>query len=291
MHLEEDPFSIFIDQQQNYCSGYSYAISEGQPIAQSFIPSTTNLTIVELMLVKRNNPGALMVSIRESLDGPDLTTLTLSSEEIGEDMSWKTFDIPDISINQDETYYIICSSQDTNSYDSYYWYFGHDEPYPHGNGWRYHGQWDIHTAPGFPNLDFGFKTYGYINWKPKPPSIKGPDSVEIGINYTYEICSADEDLDPLSYQIHWRQNDQETIGPYPSGEPVFINHTWSEQGEYTIKVKAIDQHNAESEWSTFAVSMPKVNQPSIFSFFCHFFEEFVKPFLLFYQMLSFSEEG
>jgi hypothetical protein len=256
--LEEDTFAIFIDQQQTYCSGYSYVINEGNPVAQSFIPTTTNLTIVELMLVKRYNPGGFIVSIRETLDGPDLTALSLTADDICEDMSWKTFDIPDISISPDETYYIVCSSESTNGYDSYYWYFGHNEPYPDGKGWiNNNGQWNILTASGFPNLDFGFKTYGYINWKPELPTIKGPNSGNVGTKYTFEICSEDKNLDPLKYEIEWRENDQEFVGPFPSGEPVFVNHTWSEEGDYMIRVKAIDSYNAKSEWATFAVSMPK----------------------------------
>ncbi len=43
-----------------------------------------------------------------------------------------------------------------------------------------------------------------------------------------------------------------------SGEIYEVNHTWDEKGEYEIRVKAKDEHGAESEWSDpLPVSMPR----------------------------------
>jgi len=36
-----------------------------------------------------------------------------------------------------------------------------------------------------------------------------------------------------------------------------MDHTWESDGEYVIKVKAIDQYGAESDWASLVVSMPK----------------------------------
>ena len=61
----------------------------------------------------------------------------------------------------------------------------------------------------------------------------------------------------------------------PGGESVEIcevNHTWDEKGEYEIRVKAKDEHDAESEWSDpLPITMPK--------------NKVVNPFLLFLERL------
>ncbi|MCD6108537.1 MAG: hypothetical protein J7J89_03585, partial [Thermoplasmata archaeon] len=47
------------------------------------------------------------------------------------------------------------------------------------------------------------------------------------------------------------------LGPYNSGETVEASHSWSEKGEYSIKVKAKDINGLESEWSDpLVISMP-----------------------------------
>ena len=48
------------------------------------------------------------------------------------------------------------------------------------------------------------------------------------------------------------------LGPYESGAECSASGIWFDEGSYEIKVKAIDEHGAESEWSDpLIVSMPK----------------------------------
>jgi len=118
----------------------------------------------------------------------------------------------------------------------------------------------------FGNLKFAFK-----NISPKAPSIDGPLKEKIGKEIEYTFFSSDLNNHPIEYRIDWGDNTGELqIGPFPSGEAVNANHTWSEKGDYTIRVKAIDVYNAESEWSTLQVSMPKS-------------KEFTHPFIRFFQ--------
>ncbi|MCK4332544.1 MAG: Zn-dependent exopeptidase M28, partial [Thermoplasmatales archaeon] len=46
-------------------------------------------------------------------------------------------------------------------------------------------------------------------------------------------------------------------GYNPSGIEVKVKHTWSEKGDYTIKAKAKDIHDAEGPEGTLEVTMPK----------------------------------
>ena len=256
----------FIDQEQLYCSGYSSPIADDEPIAQSFIPGYSVLTRVELMLVKRYNPGGFTVSIRKELDGEDLTSIQVDSSDIFEDLSWKQFDVPDIEVDCDQTYYVVCDSDETEEYNMYYWYFGHNNPYPEGEGWMYdYNQWEQVKISGFPGLDYGFRTFGLNTTIPEIPTITGPSSGKIGVEYEYTFVSEDADNEDLYFEIEWGGEDYDKVGPVPSGEPITEKHSWSKKGEYSIRVKAIDVHGAESKWATHPVSMPRGREKEIMS--------------------------
>jgi len=103
----------------------------------------------------------------------------------------------------------------------------------------------------------------HIN-RPNPPLISGPTTGIIGRSYDYTFITIDPDDDNVFLCIQWgdEQNDDINdpseppwIGPYGSGEHVTINHTWSEEGSYTIKAKAQDINGAVSDYVTYEVYM------------------------------------
>jgi hypothetical protein len=67
-------------------------------------------------------------------------------------------------------------------------------------------------------------------------------------------------------KIPYKNSEEESwIGPFVSGEPVFLNNMWFDESEITIRAKAKDSKGAESDWSTYelAVSNIKINKNSI----------------------------
>jgi len=97
------------------------------------------------------------------------------------------------------------------------------------------------------------------NDPPNPPTITGPTSGEMGIEYEYTFVTTDPDENKVYYYIEWGDGDvEEWIGLYNSGEEVKIGHTWSEQGEYTIRAKAKDLYDFESDWSSLNIT---INNP------------------------------
>jgi hypothetical protein len=93
---------------------------------------------------------------------------------------------------------------------------------------------------------------------PTIPMIYGEIEGSIGIEYWYNISSSDNDNDDIYFYIEWGDNTtSDWIGPYKSGNDINVNHTWYEKGQYKIKVKAKDEFDAESDWATLEVSMPK----------------------------------
>jgi hypothetical protein len=109
---------------------------------------------------------------------------------------------------------------------------------------------------------------------PYKPNIIGPISGETGISYDYTFNSIDPDDDAIQFIIQWGDNiiDERTeyIG---SGENITISHTWDEEDTYTIRVKAKDINDAESDWATLEVSMPKSKSFNLKDFLTSFLDD------------------
>lgn len=89
----------------------------------------------------------------------------------------------------------------------------------------------------------------WSNQPPYSPKFTGPDYGKPGVNYTFCVRVVDPDEDEI-YCI-WDWGDGEItgwFGPYASGDLICFTHAWSEEGTYTIKVKAKDEYGAESGW-------------------------------------------
>ena len=103
--------------------------------------------------------------------------------------------------------------------------------------------------------------------------------------YEYTFETTDPDCDDVYYYIDWDDETfEEWIGPYDSGEQVIVNHEWSEEGAYTIKAKAKDVYDAESEWGTLEIEMPiSYNLP-----FFRFFKRIIEHFPILEWLISFT---
>ena len=96
--------------------------------------------------------------------------------------------------------------------------------------------------------------------KPQPPS--GETSGESGVEYTYTAVTIDPDNDQIYYIFNWGDGTTSQTSFMQSGQQGSASHSWTEEGSYEIKVKAVDEHGAESEWSDpLPVTMP-LNQQS-----------------------------
>lgn len=95
------------------------------------------------------------------------------------------------------------------------------------------------------------------NQPPTAPTIDGPLGGKPGIEYEYTFISTDLDGDPVMYSIDWGDYNTEWTEFVDSSEEITLKHIWIEEGEYTIKAKAKDIHDAESNWSEFEVTIPR----------------------------------
>ncbi len=146
-----------IDQQQDRFNGNLIIFSSRQG-AQSFIPTLETLTKVELYLTKQGDPtNDLIISIRDSLQGEDLTMVAIHPTEIQTSHNWVECDVSDISLIPGNTYYIIAQTSGSTS-ERYVIGFATTNPYPNGSMWfsPNAGSFWINYA----YYDFSFKTYG-----------------------------------------------------------------------------------------------------------------------------------
>ena len=183
-----------IDQSQEQSDNY-YKIYGDRWFAQSFIPSSdkSRLTRVEILINKHvkksslrartiataaalrirgvgekkplldNKLGSITLEIRETLDGRPIADRTLNPDEIPKNGNgeWVVFDVADIDLWIDHTYYIVihASGGDESSY--YRWYFAGNDLY--GRGMAYSSYDNATTWNNEPNNDFCFRTYGELS--------------------------------------------------------------------------------------------------------------------------------
>jgi len=104
-------------------------------------------------------------------------------------------------------------------------------------------------------------SYTIYNNPPTIPEISGPTTGKTGTSYTYTFTSYDPEGDEISYYVKWGDNTiGDWYGPFASGETCSISHSFDQQGSYLIEAKAKDINNANSEYNSLQVSMPKMKQ-------------------------------
>lgn len=100
-----------------------------------------------------------------------------------------------------------------------------------------------------------------IDEKNKPPitpsTPDGPSSRKIGVSGLYSTSSADPDNNDVLYLWDWDGDDvfDEWTSYYASGQTVSTSHSWATAGRYEVKVKAEDEHGAQSFFSSALVVM------------------------------------
>ncbi len=128
---------------------YPLKIDNNTNIAQSFIPNSSKLTRIKLILSRDKFSNCeFKVAIKKHILGPDLTNISINLSDIPADIQKLTeFDIPDLNVIPGEKYYIICSAPEANSNSNICLKTMSKEVYPYGDmyvsndagfTWSYH---------------------------------------------------------------------------------------------------------------------------------------------------------
>lgn len=96
------------------------------------------------------------------------------------------------------------------------------------------------------------------NEPPSPPTITGNTNGQAENTYDYNLVSTDPEGNLISYCVNWGDDTTSNWTEFVfSGTIVKLPHTWKADGTYTIQAKAKDKNDAESEWATLTVTMPR----------------------------------
>lgn len=113
----------------------------------------------------------------------------------------------------------------------------------------------------------------FLNDPPNKPIISGETHGKAGNVYEYTFITVDPDGDDIWYFTEWGDGTNTGwMGPYSSGTPLLQSNVWVE-GNYTIRCKAKDLYNAESDWGILEINMPRTKASS-YPLLLKFFEQF-----------------
>jgi len=113
----------------------------------------------------------------------------------------------------------------------------------------------------------------FLNDPPNKPVISGETNGNAGNVYEYTFITIDPDGDDIWYFTDWGDGTNTGwMGSFTSGTPHYQSNIWV-KGNYTIKCKAKDLYNAESEWGILEINMPRTKVIAS-SLFQRFFEQF-----------------
>jgi len=88
------------------------------------------------------------------------------------------------------------------------------------------------------------------NFPPSNPQIIGPFAGGNGISFNFTATSIDLEGDQIYYLFDWGDgNVSGWLGPVNSSESVTTSFTWKDDGNYSVRVKAKDIYEGESNWS------------------------------------------
>jgi hypothetical protein len=248
-----------VDQHNPVFDIYGFWFEEGDTgCAQSFIPEHSPLTKVEMVMNVYGNPPTTnyTLSVRESLDGEDIVSYTVNSDDF---IDYNVqFIFPDTELTVGMTYWLVLTADNFGGAenDIHFWRSSTDS-YENGDMWyEDQGVWKIAEGLGV-HWDWAFTTY-WRDYAPDNPEIDGPHEGKAQERYDYIFKANDPEGHDVRYYIEWGDGKSfNWMGPYASEEDVTKSHQWASQDNYTIRVKAKDIYGAESGWTELEISMPK----------------------------------
>jgi hypothetical protein len=128
---------------------------------------------------------------------------------------------------------------------------------------------------------------GFVTNPPDTPTVTGETNGFIRLTYRYTVQTTDPDQDDVRYYIDWGDNTTTFTGLNESGEEIIVSHSWDTTRTYNIKVMAVDENYAASDWATLTVTMPYSYNKPILQFLELLFQRFPNAFPLLQQFFGY----
>lgn len=97
------------------------------------------------------------------------------------------------------------------------------------------------------------------NQNNNPPTgltIGGPSEGDVDNLYTFSASATDPDGDMLYYTFSWGDGtSSDSEGPYISGTPASVQHSWSSEGTYTVSVTVSDRNGGSAGPATTSIKI------------------------------------
>jgi len=88
------------------------------------------------------------------------------------------------------------------------------------------------------------------SYPPDRPTVDGIATGKPDKEYEYSAVTTDPEADQIFYLFDWGDGTQsDWLGPFDSGQGTAATHSWSEVGNYSVKVRAKDVNDSISYWS------------------------------------------
>jgi hypothetical protein len=128
---------------------------------------------------------------------------------------------------------------------------------------------------------------GVSNIIPNTPIITGKTQGRARTVYDYIITTTDPDQDDIRYHIDWGDNTYTDTDFNKSGEKIHLSHIWGVEGNYRIRIKAIDNYfGLQSYWAILTLTLPCSYKP-IPQFLELLFQRFPHTFPILRQLLGY----
>jgi outer membrane protein assembly factor BamB len=93
------------------------------------------------------------------------------------------------------------------------------------------------------------------NSPPNAPVISGPTNVNVGDKNWFTFIAIDPDNNPIQLFVDWGDGTSGWIGEYASGEKIWVEHAWNNEGTYIVKAKVKDVLGEESDFGYLEVKV------------------------------------
>ena len=104
--------------------------------------------------------------------------------------------------------------------------------------------------------DVFFDTF-IVKQAPGEPTIDGPSNGNSGEEITFTFSAVDPDGDDVRFNIDWGDGTTDETTFTGSGSDLSIKHTWTDNEDFTIKVRAEDINGAIGPEKTADISIPR----------------------------------
>ena len=252
-----------LDQSWETYDGWNWTINDLNTGAQSFKPLKPVLTRVELYIWKESmfTDGDFIVDIKISMSSPGgIVSSIVNAIDIGVEPGWIEFDLDDIIIEPDQTYYIVSTSKPIGG--SFFW-GGDDLTDPPSSGYDRGEAWLNGVIA--PDYDFCFRTYGM---ELNQPPVANDDYYSVDEGGSLDVVApgvlgndVDGDGDPITASLVSGPSHDSSFALYPNGSFNYV-HDGSESTSDSFTYLAydgMDYSNIATVW----ITINPVNDPPV----------------------------